>query len=118
MSAPMRSLARRVRRATIAVGERPYAVAFAGGRAFVTNQYAGTVSVIDLATWERVADVPTGEYPEGVAASDDGASVYVANWFDNSLVRIDAATLQVVGEARTGDGPRAFGQFIARVPAP
>ena len=100
------------------MGERPYAVAFAGGRAFVTNQYAGTVSVIDLATWQKITDLPTGEYPEGIASSADGTSVYVANWFDNSLVRIDAASLQVVGEARTGDGPRAFGQFIARVPAP
>ena len=85
-------------------------------RAFVTNQYAGTVSVIDLDEWEKIADLPTGEYPEGIASSADGASVYVANWFDNSLVRIDVASLRVIAEARTGDGPRAFGQFIARVP--
>ena len=60
------------------------------------------------------------DYWYGIPAAlrRDGASVYVANWFDNSLVRIDVASLQVVGEARTGDGPRAFGQFIARVPAP
>ena len=51
------------------------------------------------------------------SSAADGASVYVANWFDNSLSRIDVASLRVVGEARTGDGPRAFGQFIARVPA-
>ena len=76
------------------------------------------MSVIELATWQKIADLPTGEYPEGVASSADGTSVYVANWFDNSLSRIDVATLKVVGEARTGDGPRAFGQFIARMPSP
>jgi hypothetical protein len=33
--------------ATIPTGERPYAVAFANGRGFVTNQYGATLSVLD-----------------------------------------------------------------------
>ena len=75
-----------------------------------------TLTLKDYEATEKIADLPTGEYPEGIASAADGASVYVANWFDNSLVRIDVASLKVIAEARTGDGPRAFGQFIARVP--
>ena len=110
--------ARLVQPALFAAGLFACAAVQADERAFVTNQYAGTVSVIDLEKWQKIADLPTGEYPEGIASAADGTSVYVANWFDNSLVRIDVASLQVAGGARTGDGPRAFGQFIARVPAP
>ena len=37
--------------AEVKVGERPYAVALASGKAFVTNQYAGTLSVFDAQTY-------------------------------------------------------------------
>ena len=57
--------------------------------------------------------VPVGEYPEGIAASRDGARIYVANWFSNELWALDARTLAVLGKAETGDGPRAFGAFVA-----
>lgn len=98
--------------ATIAVGERPYGVAFALGRAFVTNQYADTVSVLDLATYAPLQTVEVGEYPEGIDTSTDGATIVVANWFSNTVSLIDASTMEVVGEIETGDGPRAFGTFI------
>lgn len=99
--------------ATVPVGDRPYGVAFAQGHAFVTNQYADTVSVIDLATLEVVATVDVGEYPEGIDTTSDGRRVLVANWFSNTLSVIDAKTLRVINEVPTGDGPRAFGRFIA-----
>lgn len=97
---------------TVPVGERPYGVAFAMGRAFVTNQYADTVSVIDIATLAPVATLDTGEYPEGIDASGDGKQIIVANWFDNSVTIFDAETLFMVGEIEVCDGPRAFGAFI------
>lgn len=99
--------------ATVPVGARPYGVAFARGRAFVTNQYADTVSVIDLATLAPVAEIAVGEYPEGIDVTSDGATVVVANWFSNTVSLIDPERLTVTGEIATGDGPRAFGRFIA-----
>jgi len=89
--------------ATIPVGERPYGVAFAHGRGFVTNQYDNTISVIDM-------DV--GEYPEGIDTTPDGNRIVLANWFDNSITVIDPKTLSVLFEVDTCDGPRAFGTFL------
>jgi YVTN family beta-propeller protein len=100
---------------TMKAGKRPYCVALAQGRAFVTDQYAETVSVFDTETLAPVAKVQVGEYPEGIAASRDGKTVYVANWFSDELWSIAADSLEVVAKAKTGDGPRAFGAFIRAV---
>lgn len=97
--------------ATVDVGDRPYGVAFAQGRAFVSNQYDNTVSVIDLTGFDERARVDVGEYPEGIDDTADGRIV-VANWFDNTVSVIDATTLEVLETIETGDGPRAFGEFV------
>ena len=76
----------------------------------------GTLSVFDAQTYSPLAEIPCGEYPEGINASLDGKYVYVANWFDNVLTKIDAASLKIAGKVETGDGPRAFGGFIRRTP--
>jgi YVTN family beta-propeller protein len=96
----------------VKVGKRPYCVALAQGRGFVTDQYAEAVSVFDLSTLAPVAQVRVGEYPEGIGASRDGKTVYVANWFTNEFWSIAADDLKVTAKAKTGDGPRAFGAFI------
>jgi YVTN family beta-propeller protein len=96
----------------VPAGERPYVVALAGGRGFVTNQYAGTVSVFDRATLKPVATIEVGDHPEGIAATPDGTRLYVANWGSNTLSVIDAATLAVLREIKVADGPRAFGDFL------
>ena len=92
------------------VEERPYGVAFAADRAFVSNQYADTVSVLGAVGPE--ATLEAGEYPEGIDNTSDGAGVVVANWFDNTVTLIDAQRLSVVRQIETCDGPRAFGEFI------
>ncbi|HEV7438217.1 MAG TPA: YncE family protein, partial [Methylobacterium sp.] len=96
----------------VRTGDRPYVVALAGGRGFVTNQYAGTVSVFDRATLKPVATIEVGDHPEGIAATPDGTRLYVANWGSNTLSVIDAATLAVLREIKVADGPRAFGDFL------
>lgn len=101
-----------------ATRERPYAVAFAGGRGFVTNQYDDSVSVFDAVTFAAIATIDTGEYPEGIDTTADGRQIVVANWFSNSITVIDPLTLEVVGEIATGDGPRAFGHFLSAAPMP
>lgn len=97
---------------TIPVGARPYGIAFAQGRGFVTNQYADSLSVFDLGSLEPLGIVETGEYPEGIDATSDGRRILVANWFDNTVSIIDAASLAVLASVDTCDGPRAFGAFV------
>jgi YVTN family beta-propeller protein len=97
---------------TVKVGLRPYAVALARGKAFVTNQYGNSVTVFDTSTLEVLKTIDVGDYPEGIAPSRDGKHVFVASWFANTLGMIDTETLKVVKDVKVGDGPRAFGQFI------
>ncbi len=96
----------------VPVGRRPYAVALAAGRGFVTDQYAGTVTVFGFGTLKPIATIEVGDHPEGIEADAEGRFVYVACWLDNVLVKIDTRTLAVVGKVAVGDGPRAFGRFL------
>jgi YVTN family beta-propeller protein len=98
---------------SVSTGDRPYAVAFARGRGFATDQYADTVTVFDARTLAPVDRIDVGEYPEGISTSSDGQSVVVANWFSNTISVIDAASLETTAEIDVGDGPRAFGAFIS-----
>lgn len=100
--------------AEIATGERPYAVGLAQGKGFVTDQYGGTLTVFDAASFAVLGKIRVAEYPEGIHAGSDGRFMYVANWFDNKFMKIDAATQKIEASVETGDGPRAFGTFIRR----
>ena len=54
------------------VGHRPYAVALAGQHAYVTNQYASTLSVIDVGSLKVVQTIAVGDHPEGIAGRPGG----------------------------------------------
>jgi len=97
---------------TIAVGRRPYAVALAAGRGFVTDQYAGTISVFGVEAGQLEKTIEGCDHPEGIEADADGAHVYVACWGDNVVLKIDAQSLQILAKIRVGNGPRAFGKFL------
>ena len=99
--------------ATIPTGLRPYEVALAAGRGFVTNSYGDSVTVFDLDSHEVLAEIAVGEYPEGIDASADGRRIYVANWMTDTISIIDTDSLQVLGEIAVGAGPRAFGSFLS-----
>ena len=47
--------------------------------AYITNQDSDNISVIDTATNTVIATIPAGEYPEGVAVSQDGRRAYITN---------------------------------------
>lgn len=98
--------------ATVPVGRRPYAVALTERYAFVTDQYAATVSVIGLEDFKRVKTIAVDDYPEGIASDRARGQIYVACWEADTLQRIDAETLAVTGSADVGAGPRAFGAFL------
>ena len=99
--------------ATIPVGNRPYEVALAAGKGFVTNSYGDSVTVFDVSSHAVLAEIEVGEYPEGIDASRDGARVYVANWMSDTLSVLDTDSLKVLAEIDVGSGPRAFGQFLS-----
>ena len=58
-------------RGTVPTGSGPHGevIDTAGTRAWVTNTYANTVSVIDLPTLSVVAAVPVGAEPAGISYS-------------------------------------------------
>lgn len=95
---------------TVKSGRRPYAVALSNGKGFVTDQYAGTITVFDAATLKALKTIEACDHPEGIEAKD--GAVYVACWGDNLLLKIDASRLETTGKAEVGDGPRAFGLFL------
>lgn len=81
------------------------AVAPDGSRAFVANIGSGSITAIDLAKGEKIADVATGEGAEGVAVSPDGSRVWVTNRAADTVTAVDATTLEVVATVEPGSFP-------------
>ena len=76
--------------------------------AYVTNDAANTVSVIDTATNTVVAaTLPVGIAPNGVAVTPDGKHAYVTNaiWPPTTVSVIDTATNTVVATVPVGTFP-------------
>ena len=65
-----------------------------GGRAFVANIGSGSVTVIDLAAAEKVADVSTGDGAEGVAVAAGGRQAWVTNRAADTITVLDAESLK------------------------
>src|SRR2546430_15183914 len=73
--------------------------------AYVPNERAGTVSVIDTASARVVATVKTGGKPRGIAATPDGRRLYVSDQPSGSLVVVDLATREVAERIPVGKSP-------------
>ena len=93
----------------IAVGAVPYAVAFSpdGTKAYVTNSWDNTVTVINATTNTTDTTITVGNRPTGVAFSPDGTKAYVTTTLDNSVAVITAATNTVDTTITVGAGPYA-----------
>lgn len=100
----------------IPTGARPYAVAFAAGKGFVSNQYDASLTVFSADDFAVLAQIATDDYPEGIAATANGAQLLVACWFSDSLQVIDPQTLHVTATLAMPAGPRAFGAFVTAQP--
>lgn len=89
----------------VPVGTGPIGVAITpnGNFAYVANNGAGTVSVIDTTTNPPsvVATVPGLNGPIGVAITPDGNFAYVTNGSGNTVSVIDTATNTIVGSPIT-----------------
>ncbi|WP_265529993.1 YncE family protein [Sphingomicrobium marinum] len=66
-------------------------------RAYVANIGSGNMSVFDLPTGEKVADVTVGAQAEAVTVSPDGREVWVGSNGERKVVRFDAASLEQLG---------------------
>ncbi len=106
----------------VAVGRHPTALLLDSERqrVFVVNSDDDTVSVIDTRTdaeSERIAirlneDGLLGNSPEGLALSDDGATLYVANAHSNSVAVVE---LGRAGERSTVRGFIPAGRYPSAV---
>jgi len=84
----------------IGVGVEPLGIAIdhAGRYAYVTNstdspdQTTGSVSVLDLSTFEVIDNIDVGRFPDlGIAVSNDDSKLAVANLYDDTVMIFDTA---------------------------
>jgi DNA-binding beta-propeller fold protein YncE len=84
-------------------GSHMLALAPDHGRLFSSNMGgAGSVSVFDFATGQKIRDIDTGKECEGIGVSPDGRWVWAGNRAEDTVSIIDAATLELV---KTLDSP-------------
>jgi len=93
---------------SVPLGSLPLNIAVdpGGRRAYVTNQTARSVSVVDLSGGPIVERrIGLGSEPLGIAVQPDSDYVYVTQAFADKVAVIDAATDTVVTEVVVGDYP-------------
>ena len=64
--------------------------------------------MVDIATRKKVAEIPTGTAPTGIAFSPDGRFAYVSNREDDTVSVINAAARKVIGSVKTGGEPHGL----------
>jgi YVTN family beta-propeller protein len=100
-------IARRVRR-VLPGGSDPeqFDITSDGKRLYISNEDAGTASVVDVEKGTIDTTVKVGAEPEGVRISPDGKLVYVTAESDTSIRVLDAATGAVKARIKVGRRPR------------
>jgi YVTN family beta-propeller protein len=103
-------------------GRAPRALAVTpdGTKAYTANQLDGTVSVVDLVTQTKLADLPVGPSaraipyrPLDIAIDPEGRHVFVANVASGTLMVIDVATDSVAGQIPVSKGCRRIAFHFA-----
>jgi YVTN family beta-propeller protein len=83
----------------VTVGSYPYGAAITrDGKGLVSNEADGTVSVIDLATHQKIKDIAVGghlSHPEGIAVDPKADRAYVAVASEDRIAVIDTKALTV-----------------------
>lgn len=78
-----------------------------GQRLYLSNEDAGTASIVDVASAKTRATLVVGTEPEGVTASPDGKWVYVTAETSNVVTVIDAKKEKVAANILVDARPRA-----------
>ena len=83
-----------------------FAVTPDGKRLFISNEDAGTASIVDVSSGKVVSTLVVGIEPEGVTISPDGHWVYVTAETSNTVSVIDTQANNVVASFLVGARPR------------
>jgi YVTN family beta-propeller protein len=75
------------------------------GRGFVSNGQSSTVTIFDLKTLKKIAEVPTGKKPDAIIYDPATSRVFAFNGGSNSATVIEAADGKVAGTIDLGGGP-------------
>jgi DNA-binding beta-propeller fold protein YncE len=86
-------------------GVHGIAVAPELGRGFISNGGASTVTIFDLKTLKKIADVPTGKKPDAILYDPATSQVFAFNGDSESATVISAADGKVAGTVPLGGGP-------------
>ena len=86
-------------------GVHGIAIARELGRGFVSNGQSSTVTIFDLKSLKRIADVTTGKKPDAIIFDPATSRVFAFNGESDSATAIDAATGKVAGTVDLGGGP-------------
>lgn len=70
-----------------------------------TNRDNGTVSVVDLATRQKLREIPLGLHPEGVTILADSTKCAACVYGDDAIVFFDAVTGEIEGRVEVFDEP-------------
>lgn len=75
---------------------------------FVSNERSNTISVLDIASWEVIAEFDAGNRPRGITVSPDGTLVYVAASDDDTVRVFDTRTYKEMWTLPSGPDPELF----------
>jgi DNA-binding beta-propeller fold protein YncE len=86
-------------------GVHGIAIAPEQGRGFVSNGQASTVTIFELKTLKKIAEVPVGKKPDAIIYDPATARVFAFNGDSNSATAIQADDGKVAGTVDLGGGP-------------
>lgn len=87
------------------VGDTPAAVLWHQGRLLVALMGGAGIAVVDPASGEVRARIPTGRGAHNLFLAPDGKVIYITNRIDGTLAVMDAQTLKVTRAIRVSGGP-------------
>ena len=76
-----------------------------GRTLFVSNLLSGALAVIDTATFETIATIPTGNRCHSLALTNDERQLWIVNIKDNNVSILDVSRLRILGTIPVGRLP-------------
>ncbi|HEY9425901.1 MAG TPA: beta-propeller fold lactonase family protein [Gemmatimonadaceae bacterium] len=78
-----------------------------GNTIYVSNEDAGTATVVDVPSGKIIATVKVGDEPEGVETNPDGSEVWVTSEENGTVTVINTATNKAVATIEVAKRPRS-----------
>ena len=93
---------------SVGTGGAPSGVAVSGDKVYVTNQAAGTMTVLKRSDNSVLATVPVGASPSAVVVNSAGTRAYIANSTAGTVTVINTANYSVVTSVKVGLTPTSL----------